>query len=217
MSARVAMLRMHGVIVLPPPRQTPTVRPCPAPRPTGPCSRSPNVSPMSSPSPRSLSGTQAKAASGTSSSLATIILATPRCPARKCDTSSGPLAANPSPSSASAPRPGRSRPGTSSWNPETRRRTAGGQQCPVPALGSDKKPRVPSLWSNDGCRTTGSTATLRSCSRPSARRRASKEAATGPPARSAKHRAGARPGKNALSRSRTLKPLRRDWKRSLNK
>ncbi len=92
---------------------------------------------------------------------------------------------------------------------------AGGQQCPGLALG--QKSRVPSLWSNDGCRTTGSAATLRSCSRPSAKRRASKEAATGPPARPAKHRAAAAPGKNALSRSRTLKPLRRDWRRSLNK
>ena len=77
---------------------------------------------MSNPSQWSLSGTRAKAASGTSSSPATTISATRRYPARRCDTSSGPLAANPSPFSASAPQPGRPRRGTSSWDPETRRR-----------------------------------------------------------------------------------------------
>ena len=49
MSARVVMLRRDGVIVLPPPRQAPTVRPCPVPRGPWP----PNVSPIPSPwSPR---------------------------------------------------------------------------------------------------------------------------------------------------------------------
>ncbi len=58
-------------------RRPSAVRPCPAPRPTSP--RPPNVSPTSNPS--FPAGTRTKAASGTSSSLATS--ATRRCPARR--------------------------------------------------------------------------------------------------------------------------------------
>ena len=107
---------------------------------------------------------------------------------------------------------GRSRPGTSSWSPETRRRTVGGQQCPGPALG--QKSRVPSFRSNNGCRTTGSAATFRSCLRPSARRRAgtcyraaSKVGMTQDRGNAWKERASAV----------KVKPLRRDCRRSLDK
>ncbi len=76
-----------------------------------------------------------------------------------------------------------------------------------------------SPWTNGGCPTTGSPATLRSCSRPSAKRRASQEPATGQPARSARPKAATSSisGVNVFSRSRMLKPLRQDWKRILKK
>ena len=60
-------------------RRPSAVRPCPAPQPTSLRSRLPNVSPTSNPS--FPAGTRTKAASGTSSSLATS--ATRRCPARR--------------------------------------------------------------------------------------------------------------------------------------
>ena len=107
-----------------------------------PCSRSPNVSLAFNPSPWSL--TQAKVASGTSSSLS----AARRCP--RGATSSGPPVATPR-----RPRLRRCSlraAGTSSWDPETRRRTAGGQRCgPCPGSRTSRplalvERRLPGDW-----------------------------------------------------------------------
>ncbi len=144
--------------------------------------------------------------------------------ARRGATSLGPPTANPSLSSASAPQPGKSRRGTGAWDGIPKPAAAplvvnNARFLILPWPGTSRPMSSP--WSNGGCPTTGSSATpcVRSCSRPSAKRRASQEPATGPPARSARPKvaASSTPGANALSRSRMLKPLRRDWKRILKK